>query len=104
MVRKFGATMLLVACIVLVVAYIGREMVKSSPIYEEARREVHERYGARLSDLSMPLLKPFQFSEGDSAGSAEFVLCDAERLCYDVQAMKKSDKWTLKVTKGETPE
>lgn len=97
MMRRLAIAMVLLACIVLLVACIGREMVASSPVYEQAKHNIQERYGARLTDLSMPLLSPFKFSEGDSIGSAEFVLCDADRGCYDVQASKKFDKWELSV-------
>ena len=93
--RKLGIAFALLACIVIVVAYTGREMIKSSSVYEDARRKIEKQFGVPSTELSMPLLRTFRFSEGSSKGTAEFVLCGTGEGCYQVNAKKVAGYWSI---------
>jgi len=73
-------------------------MIESSPVYEVACQELQKQHGANPSNLSVQLLKPYKFSEGNFAGLAEFVLCD-ESACYRIIAQKKSGQWQISTAK-----
>lgn len=98
LIKKLGITLALLTVIVLVVAYAGKNMIQSSPVYEISRLEVQNRYGANPADISIQFLRPFKFSEGESTGFAEFGLCD-KNACYQVNAQKKSNTWRVTATK-----
>ncbi|WP_332748388.1 hypothetical protein [Hydrogenophaga sp.] len=91
--KELGTTSVLIACIVLFVAFAGRGMIEASPVYELAQLEVQKRYGVSSSDLSIKLFWPFKFSEGDISGRAEFVACDLRGDCFEVKADKRLGKW-----------
>lgn len=94
LVRKLTITLALLAVIVLVVAYAGRQMIESSSVYEASRLEVQKRYGAKPQDLSIQLLRPFKFSDGNADGHAEFVLCERS-VCYQISARKNAGIWQV---------
>ncbi len=96
--KKLGITLLILTCIVFVVAYMGREMIKSSPVYDASRLELQRQYGVNPTDLSIRYLWPFQFSEGESSGLAEFVVCNKD-ACYQVKAQKKLGAWNITTAK-----
>jgi hypothetical protein len=96
--QKLGLTLGLVLVIILVVAYAGKRMIESSPVYEIARLELQKQHGAKPSDLSVAFLRPYKFSEGNSAGLADFVLCD-ESVCYRIIAQKQSGEWQISTAK-----
>lgn len=96
--QKLGLTLGLLLVISLVVAYAGKRMIESSPIYEIARLELQKQHGVKPSDLSVSFLSPYKFSEGNSAGLADFVLCD-ESVCYQIKAQKQSGAWQISTAK-----
>ena len=93
-VKKLSITFALLVIIVFVVAYAGRQMIESSPVYEASRLEVQKKYGAKPQDLSIKLLRPFKFSDGNTDGHAEFVLCET-RACYQISARKDAGTWQV---------
>lgn len=96
--KKLGITLVFLTAIVLVIGYMGREMIKSSPVYDASRLELQRQFGVSPADLSIRYLWPFQFSEGESNGLAEFVICDKD-ACYQVKAQKKLGAWTIATAK-----
>lgn len=96
--RKIGLTLALLSCVVLIVAYAGKQMIESSPVYEASRSELQMKYGADPAQLSIRPFKSFKFSEGKASGSAEFILCD-RAACYQVKAEKRSGAWQLTTTR-----
>jgi hypothetical protein len=82
----------------LVITYLGREKIKSSPVYDASLLELQKQFGVSPADLSIRYLSPFQFTEGISSGLAEFVVC-AEDSCYQVKAQKKLGAWNIATAK-----
>lgn len=94
LIKKLSITLPLLAVIVVIVAYAGRQMIESSPVYEASSLEVQKKYGAHPQDLSMQLLRPFKFSDGNTDGHAEFVLCEGS-VCYQISARKDAGTWLV---------
>lgn len=92
--KKLSITLILLTVIVFFVAYVGRQTIESSSVYEASRVEVQRKYGAKPEDLSIQLLSPFQFSDGITDGHAEFVLCE-RRVCYQISALKNAGTWRI---------
>lgn len=96
--KKLGITLVLLTVMIFVIAYMGREMIKSSPVYDASRLELQRQYGVSPADLSIRYLWPFKFTEGESSGLAEFVICTKD-ACYQVKAQKKRGAWNIATAK-----
>ena len=96
--RKLSITVVLLTVIVILVSAAGKRMIESSPVYQASCIELKKQYGVNPADLSIRLLAPFKFSEGDSAGVAEFVLCNLNG-CYEVKAKKSGGLWQVSTAK-----
>lgn len=70
-------------------------MVQSSSVFEKARYQVKNQFSLSSDELSMPLFKPFNFSEGDAKGQAAFFLCKEGGNCFHVQATKDRAGWSI---------
>lgn len=98
LVRKPSITLALLTVIVLAIAYAGRQMIVSSSVYEASLLEMQKRYGAKPEDLSIRMLRPFKFSNGNSEGHAEFVLCESS-TCHQINARKSAGIWQVDAAK-----
>lgn len=99
--KKLAITSILIGIIVLLVAFAGRWMIGSSPIFQQAKLDVQRQYGHSPSTLRMPLLTKFSFSEGQVSGKAEFCLCAEGGDCYRIRADKSNGIWAIAVTAME---
>ncbi|MDA8447741.1 hypothetical protein [Paracidovorax valerianellae] len=93
MIKKFGITVLILICITILVSFVGRKMIESSPVYEYAKNEVEKKLGISSAELSIPMLRTFKFSEGVSTGEADFFLCNEKKNCYQIHAEKVNGHW-----------
>lgn len=93
--RKLSVTLTLLAFIVIFVAFAGRGMLKASSVYGDAQNEIERKFGVPRTDLTIPLLSAFNFSEGDSKGDAAFLICSSNEACYRVKASKGTHGWNI---------
>ena len=94
--KKLSASVIVLALIVAIVIFAGRNMIERSGAFEAAQNAVRARFGAVGETPRLRVLAPFQFSEGGRRGRSSFTLVRGER-CYPIDALMEDGKWTITV-------
>ena len=96
----FVVAVALVFAAVAAFVFVGRGMIRSSPVFEIAQATVQAKYGGVAGALDVRPFAPFRFAEGETSGRANFTLSRGGR-CYPISASKEAGKWLVNV-QGET--
>ena len=92
--RLFG-TIGFVIVMFVAIAALGQFWITNSEPYELGRTAVAAKLGVQQEAVELKKLAPFEINEGGFSGSALFVLCARESVCFTVVAKKKEGRWTV---------